>query len=231
MNIEMKNIFLCFFMIFSIPATSVTIHQGTIDLKKTIKSWIELKNTNLVRQKYDYSCGSASLSTILTYFYNLKISEKDVLDTILKLKGLNCKKKEQLENKDLSLSFSDLVKFPNKKEFKAFGLALDLQSLKKLKIPVLLFVKIRKNEHFTVYKNMDDQFVYLADPNFGNLKVKITKFKEMFYQREDLKYPGKILAIIPKKKRIRNKINKNFIKIFNNKNIYEIIKNNIRRKY
>ncbi|RUM71161.1 MAG: peptidase C39, partial [Sulfurovum sp.] len=34
-------------------------------------------------------------------------------------------------------------------------------------------------------------------PSFGNTKVKLSKFKEMFYQRENLKYPGKVLAIFP----------------------------------
>jgi predicted double-glycine peptidase len=62
---------------------------------------------------------------------------------------------------------------------------------------VILFVKIRKNEHFTIYKNSDENYIYLADPSFGNIKVKKAKFLEMFYTRNDEKHQGKFLAVIP----------------------------------
>ncbi len=209
---------------------TITIHQKEFTVQKPIKSWIEFKNENLTRQKYDYSCGSASLSTILKYYYDLNISEKEILDTILKSKGLNSKKKKKFEESDFSLSFLDLANFSKLKGFKGIGLALDLDSLKKLKAPVILFVKIRKNEHFTIFKNIDKEYVYLADPNFGNIKIKVSKFKEMFYQRDDLKYPGKILAILPTTIEQKEKIKQNFMSTQKNSNfVYDNIKDKLSR--
>ena len=206
----------------------VQIYQKEFTINKPIKSWIEIKNKDLTRQDYDYSCGSASLSTILKYYYNLDIGEKDILDDILESKGLNKKNKKKFEDSDMTLSFFDLAKYINKKGFKAVGLALDFKSLSKLKAPVILFVKIRKSEHFTIYKNMDKNYVYLADPSFGNIKVKVSKFKEMFFQREDLKYPGKILAIIPKTEIQKTNIKENFmIKKKSSNFIYENINTNL----
>jgi len=47
----------------------------------------------------------------------------------------------------------------------------------------------------------------------------------MFYQREDLKYPGKLLAILPTTPKQRNNINANFMKIEKSSDmIYNIIK-------
>lgn len=46
----------------------------------------------------------------------------------------------------------DLANYATQKGFKSVGLALDFESLSKLSAPVILFVKIRKNEHFTIYK-------------------------------------------------------------------------------
>jgi len=179
--------YLLLLVVFNIFAyASIRLHQKEFSITKPIKSWIEFKNINLTRQKYDYSCGSASLSTILKYYYDLDIGEKDILDEILKSKGYDISKKDKLEDGDTSLSFLDLADYIKDKGLKAIGLALDLESLSKLKAPVILFVKIRKSEHFTIYKNMDKNYVYLADPSFGNIKVKISKFKEMFYQRDDL---------------------------------------------
>ena len=209
---------------------NITLNQKEFTVTKPIKSWIEFKNENLTRQNYDYSCGSASLSTILKYYYNLDISEKEILDTILESKGLQKEDKKEFEDGDMTLSFFDLAKYTKDKGFKAIGLALDLESLKKLKAPVILFVKIRKSEHFTIYKNMDKNYVYLADPNFGNIKVRISKFQEMFYQREDLKYPGKILAIIPVSNNQKENIEQSFMNIQKSSNfVYENIKDKLSR--
>ena len=179
----------------------------------------------MIKQEYDYSCGSATLATILKYYYDLEIDEKTVLDGVLELRGLSQEDKKEFENSEMSLSFYDLANYANSLNFKAVGLSLDMDSLKKLQVPVILFVKIRKDEHFTIYKSMDENFVYLADPTFGNIKISIAKFEEMFYQREDLTHPGKILAIIPKSDDV--KVNKNFteIKIYTN-SIYDRIRNN-----
>jgi len=221
-----KTIIICIFA--GLLDANVILHQKEFTVKKTIKSWIEFKNENLTRQKYDFSCGSASLSTVLKFFYGINVSEKEVLDTILKSKGFFTITKKRLESQKFSLSFFDLAKFSNYKGFKAIGLALNMEALKKLKAPVILFVKIREDEHFTVFKNIDKNYVYLADPSFGNIKVKIAKFKEMFFQRDDLTYPGKILAIIPIYNEQKKKINYNFLKINkSSKFIYENIKDSI----
>ena len=167
------------------------------NMNSSVKSWIEIKNKHLTRQKHDYSCGSASLSTILTYYYNQNMSENEILNAVMKMKGLTKNSSLEEYKKVNGLSFLDLSVFAFSKGFRALGLALDMEALKKIKIPLILYVKIRNNEHFTVFKGMDNVYAYLADPSLGNTKVKLSKFKEMFYQREDLKYPGKVLAIFP----------------------------------
>jgi predicted double-glycine peptidase len=191
-------------------------------ITKSIKSWVEFKNENLTRQNYDYSCGSASLSTVMKYYYNQNISERDVLDVVLEMKGIDKEEKKKLEEEDTTLSFMDLSKYVETIGFKAVGLALGIETLKKLKAPVILFVKIRKNEHFTVFRGMDEHNVYLSDPSFGNTKIKISRFKEMFYQREDLQYPGKVLAILPTEK---VDINADFMQIKERSDmVYDVIK-------
>lgn len=194
---------LCILLIlWGICLADVHIHNNSLYAQKPIASWSEIKDRNLTKQQYDYSCGSASLSTILTYYYNQNISEKDILDFLLLNKGIDINKKEEIETNEqlresVSFSFSDLALFAQNKGFKAVGLALDLDALSTLKAPVIIYVNVRDMEHFSVYKGKDEQFVYLADPSLGNIKVSIAKFVEMFYQRTDLTHPGKILAILP----------------------------------
>ncbi len=197
----------------------INIIKNELYIDKSIKSWSEIQNKNLVRQKYDYSCGSASVSTIMKYYYNQNISEIDVLNTILSIKSID-------EKADLDLSFMDLSKYIKSINFKPIGFALNIQTLKKLNIPVIIFLKLSKSEHFTVFRGIDENNIYLADPSFGNIQIKIPKFKEMFYQRSNSKYPGKVLAILPTTNTQKENINQNFMTIQKKSNlIYEIIIN------
>lgn len=55
-----------------------------------MRSWIELRDENLARQRYDYSCGAASLSSILMYYYGLEnAGEREILEAILSNKGID----------------------------------------------------------------------------------------------------------------------------------------------
>jgi predicted double-glycine peptidase len=200
----------------SLLFADINIVDENLNLKKRgIKSWMDFKNQNVVKQKHDYSCGSASLATILRYFYNLNISERDILKEVIS------NKKGKIY-KNIGLSFFELGEFVKRRGFKAIGLALNIDSLKNLKIPVIIYVKIRRDTHFTVFRGVDRKFVYLADPSLGNIKVRLSKFKEMFYGVDELKYRGKILAILPKNRDI--KTNREFLKKRDSSNInYKIL--------
>ena len=214
-----------------ICVADVYMQNEFISKQSPATSWIALRDSNLTKQQYDYSCGSASLSTILTYYYQYNISEKDILDSLLTLKGIDTTQKEALQDNQalrdgIGFSFADLAAFAQEKGFKATGLALDLPSLSQLKIPVIIYVNVRDMEHFSVYKGMDSQFVYLTDPSFGNIKVKLAKFQEMFYQRADLTHLGKILAILPAQS--DTPINVEFFHQIPSTLTYELIKQKLR---
>ncbi|RDU51746.1 hypothetical protein CQA40_09265 [Helicobacter sp. MIT 01-3238] len=149
-----------------------------------------MRDKNLTKQEYDYSCGAASLSSILEHYYGLEnASEKEILDTVLLKKGIDINQKEEIQFDDemkqkAHLSFYDMVGYAEDRGFKAFGLAVDLPALYELKAPVIIYVKVRNIEHFSVLKGIDSKFVYLADPSFGNIKVSVAKFVEMFYPKK-----------------------------------------------
>lgn len=75
----------------------IYINNAPVVLDKKILSWVEIKDKNVTKQRYDYSCGSASLSTILKYYYNIDVSEREILDAILLSKGIDINKKETIE--------------------------------------------------------------------------------------------------------------------------------------
>ncbi len=208
----------------------IQISTNGILYKHKVIDWNSSKNHQLTRQRYDYSCGAASVSTIFSYFYNRPIGEKAVLVDVMEIKGLNNKDPSSLNREDYFLNFLDLQKYVEKQGFTAKGISLPMSSLKKLKVPAIVYVKIRNNQHFSVFRGMDDTYVYLADSTFGHLKIRLAKFQQIFYTRKDLKFPGKLLAIIPKKKADRLNINKEFMKVIDDRDaIEEIIENDIIR--
>jgi len=205
--------YLIFTFIALIADTNIFLDSSLELKKRDISSWIELKNRNLIRQRYDYSCGSASLATILKYFYNQNIDERDILKDILN------QKRDKKSYRYVGLSFLDLENFVKRVGFKAIGLSLNIDSLKSLKIPVILYIRVRDDSHFTVFKGINDNFVYLADPSFGNIKIRLSKFKEMFYLANGKNRAGRILAIVPIDKKL--KFNKDFFSLEENSNLYK----------
>ena len=192
----MKRLTLILLSALSLFGGDVPIIEKETTIDVPVTSWSEIRNKDVVKQQYDFSCGAASMATILNHFYNLNVNEKEVVNSVLALKGVGTAARE-LTASDFALSFADLAKYTATKNFKSVGMAMDIESLRKLRVPVIIHIKIRRFEHFTVFKGIYGDFVYLADPSFGNMKVKLKKFMEMFYQRDDLKHPGRVLAVIP----------------------------------
>lgn len=152
--------------------------------KIQVKSWKELRDKNIVKQDLDYSCGSASIATILNGYYNQKVTEEEVLKII--------------DKGDLMASFDDMQRALDQLGFQAKGYAVSLETLMQLKIPVIAYIKHRKNDHFTVISGINENFVRISDPSLGKRMLSTHQFKEMWETRADDYLKGKILVILPK---------------------------------
>ena len=47
-----------------------------------VTSWKALRDSRVVKQAFDYSCGAASVATLLNGFYGLDVTETDILESI-----------------------------------------------------------------------------------------------------------------------------------------------------
>ena len=112
----MKKLYLL--LLITLLDAKVLIVNENVNISAPIQSWIEIKNKYLSRQKHDYSCGSASLSTILKYYYNQNISEKEILDAVMKMKGLTKNSSLEEYKRVNGLSFLDLSIFSFPKDLR-----------------------------------------------------------------------------------------------------------------
>src|SRR5437764_6580719 len=57
----------------------VVVRSGTAWLETGVTSLRALRDAGVVKQRYDYSCGAASLATLLTYGLNDRVDEDGLL--------------------------------------------------------------------------------------------------------------------------------------------------------
>ena len=173
-------------MLFTITLVLLTFNaysQDNKDILTAKETWKDIRENNVVKQSMDFSCGTASLATILTYFYNQPTTEAQVI-------------------KDLALdkqmaSFQDLANVSQKYGFIGKGIETNYDSLKKIKIPAIVYLNHNRTDHFSVLRAIDDNHVYLADPSWGNRTLTRKQFEKIWNTRNDAEYQGRVLLILP----------------------------------
>lgn len=162
----------------------VNTHSGVLQVP--VKNWKTLRDAQVVKQDLDYSCGAASLATLLNYFYGQDLTEEALL--------------KAMDKGDGRASFDDMAKALPKFGFKAQGFAASWDQLRRLKMPVIVYVKHRKNDHFSVLRGIHQDTVWLADPSLGNRTYSRQQFLAMWQTRQDSEnadLAGKFLAVLP----------------------------------
>jgi hypothetical protein len=137
-------------------------------------SFKEIKERQIVMQKYDYSCGAAVLATIAKYYWDdRKANEATFLDLLPKLKLNEEQLKDRIEN---GLTLTDLRDLTNLAGYQATMAKVKFEELAQGKVPVVVGITVRKHEHFAVFRGADERYAYLADPIRGNLRTPICDF-------------------------------------------------------
>ena len=178
----------------------VMLKNAFINGSISSETWKSIRDKKIEKQNDDFSCGSAAMATILRSFYGLDVYENDILEEVIKI------------GTDGMASFSDLEQAVKKFGFKAIGLSVSFEKLKSIKIPAIVYLRYRGDDHFSVIRGISESgVVWLADPSWGNRKFTEYQFKKMWETRDDERLKGKILLVIPKDKSTTN-LDKDFFR-------------------
>ena len=155
------------------PSTSVMVRTSFGGyVSKKVVSIREMRYKNIFSQKYDFSCGAASMATILKYGYGIEeIKEEEIAKDMIE-------KGDQQKIREKGFSLLDMKKYAERQGFQANGYKVKAENLSKLKIPVIVLMSTRGYSHFVVLKGIKDGKAYLGDPALGNRSVQIEEFKE-----------------------------------------------------
>jgi len=204
-----KYIVLILVTVFCIPPGNI-VSAATIDTGQgnrvflPVKSLKTLRDENLVKQAYDYSCGAAALATLLTYGLADPVTEQEILsDAMTSLSGedFDLRKKE-------GLSLLDLQRVSKGRGHKAQGFRLAPEVISQLKRPVMVFIQPEGYEHFAVLKGVRGSSAYLADPSLGNVRMPLYTFLKIWLdesgkgiifivERSDGQWPGDYQLALP----------------------------------
>lgn len=132
------------------------------------------RNQNLVRQQYDYSCGSAALTTLLRFYLGLNLDEKQVMNGMLQFG----EREKILARRGFSLA--DMKRFSKALGYKSAGFRGEFEDLKTLSEPAILRITYGDFQHFVVLRDIAGHRVFLADPAFGNISLTKKEFLDIW---------------------------------------------------
>lgn len=149
-------------------------HGASYSIKLTSLKEAKFKTT--VRQRYDFSCGSAATATLLTYQYGHRVSEAEVFTTMY-AKGDKAKIRAE------GFSLLDMRRYLQSQGFVADGFELPLDKLFEEGLPAIVLLNDGGYRHFVVVKGMRGGRVLIGDPARGTRAMSRRRFEQLWDNR------------------------------------------------
>ena len=141
------------------------------------KSYRELKFRTVVRQEYDFSCGSAAVATLLTYEFKRPTTEDEAFKAMWKTG-------DQAKIKKEGFSLLDIKRYLASIGYEADGYRLTLERLAELRLPAIVLIQTGGYRHFVVVKGIEGGYVLIGDPARGLRRERLPAVLEIWSCRK-----------------------------------------------
>ncbi|WP_189461598.1 C39 family peptidase [Jeongeupia chitinilytica] len=160
----------------AVCAAPMQVVAGPFDsYQVNVTTFKEKAFLNTVRQKYDFSCGSAALATLLHYHYGFPTDETQVF------KGMYAHGNQELIQK-YGFSMADMKAYLESQGFEANGFKMSLDDLAAIGVPAIVVLDLGGYKHFVVIKGISDEWVLVGDPAVGVRSYTRPAFEKMWGQ-------------------------------------------------
>jgi uncharacterized protein len=167
-----------FYPVQSVPPNEVRVVAGTqtvpVALNQDIKTRSEFTSAHIIKQQFDYSCGSAALATLLNYYLGEKLTERQIIAGLYEYGDKN-----QIERLK-AFSLLDMKRFVEKLGYYGTGYRADIEDLRTMGKPCIVPMEIFGYQHFCVFRGIVQDHVFLADPFLGDISFPIEQFRKMW---------------------------------------------------
>jgi uncharacterized protein len=145
----------------SVSSAGPAVIQGAGgSFRVSVKSLNEKRWTNVVRQQYDFSCGSAAVATLLTYHYDMPVQEAQVFEEMF-VRG------DQPKIQAEGFSLLDMKHYLDRRGLRSDGFRMTLDKLADIGVPGIVLMNTGGYRHFVVVKGIEAERILVADPAFG----------------------------------------------------------------
>ncbi len=157
---------------FAGPGGSVIVPGIGGDFRLKVNSFENRRFDSVMRQQYDFSCGSAAVASLLSFHYEDQVTEHDVFIEMLALAD---EKKVRQEG----FSMLDMKRYLEARGYQADGFRMPLSGLKeKVRLPMIVLLNIDGFRHFVLIKGISDEEVLVGDPARGLKVYSYAQFSE-----------------------------------------------------
>jgi predicted double-glycine peptidase len=144
------------------------------DGAKRVRSLVDIRNAQLVRQHWDLSCGAAAVATLLTYQLGEPVSEREAA------LGMLQRSNPVVVRARMGFSLLDLKRFAASRGAAAAGFAgLSLDELIGM-APAIAPIRSQGFGHFVIVRGRVGDRVLIADPAFGARTLRAEDFRRVW---------------------------------------------------
>jgi predicted double-glycine peptidase len=125
-----------------------------------VSSVEDMRFAGIVRQRFDFSCGSAALATLLRYHYGFNVREDNAF------RGM-WTRGDQDQIRRLGFSLLDMKSWLGSRGLRADGYKVSLDDIARTQLPGIALISLRNYRHFVVVKGVRNNEVLVGDPSSG----------------------------------------------------------------
>jgi predicted double-glycine peptidase len=160
-------------------AGSVALTDGSAGpglLNIPITSFVERRFKTVLRQQYDFSCGSAALASLLSFHYRDDVGELEVFADMWE-HG----EREKIQKQGFSML--DMKNYLARRGYKADGFKIGLEQLAAARVPALTIINNKGYLHFIIIKGLSQSSALIGDPALGVKTIDLETFRELWENR------------------------------------------------
>ncbi len=147
---------------------------GNYDIPAT--SFLERRFKTVYKQQYDFSCGSATLASLLTYHYDDTVDEQSVFVDMYQ-------NGDQQKIQKQGFSLLDIKLYLERRGYRSDGFKIKLDQLVQANVPAITIINNNGYMHFVIIKGLNEQEVLVGDPAVGIKVMPRDEFEAMWENR------------------------------------------------
>ncbi|MGR9013811.1 MAG: C39 family peptidase [Gammaproteobacteria bacterium] len=147
---------------------------GNYDVPVT--TFLERRFKTVYKQQYDFSCGSATLASLLSFHYDDVVDEQSVFVDMYQHGN-----QQKIQTEGFSLL--DIKRYLERRGYRSDGFKIKLDQLIEANVPAITIINRDGYLHFVIIKGLNEQEVLVGDPAVGIKAIPRDEFETMWNKR------------------------------------------------